>query len=952
MKKTLLFSLTLFSLANAQTDYDYVSPKPGAILVTNQTNIILRHADQLDAATISDDLIKVVGAKSGLHKGELVLSADGQTVVFNPHTAFSEDEDVTVQIRNGMKTQTGVGINDFSFHFETAPGGIVQRYVPAFSGYTTADVIPETQKKLAQSELLPAPPITVHSVNNPSPGHIFMTAWDRNNPHVYGNFLFILDHRGTIVDSVRVDGAPFDFRVQPNGLLSYSKGDFAGNVPGAGEEQRQIVLDNTLAVVDSFKTGNGYNTDFHEFRMLPNGNAMLMSYHPVTYDMSKLIEGGKVDASLILNVIQEQDRDKNVVFEWRNIDHLPITDTVIDLTLPRINYATLNAFSIDDDGNILTSFRNMGELMKINRATGEVMWRMGSPRGEFTFIGENEENAPYYFSHQHHIVRLPNGNVSFFDNGNFHSPPYSRAVEYALDEDNKTATLVSEWRYPGEDIFAAFAGNAQRLQDGGWLIGYGILSPQSPVKRNVVETHADGTIALEISLPENVISYRTYKFPWKDSVVRASVSHFDLFEGNSYSFDDEFNRTGVTVHYTALSSGTYNEATVTRVPLAPLEPEFLESPPTMYPVSIVYSGSAITSHIVEVRLDLGAYPEIKHPATSSLYWREFPGNGLFLPVETAYDSGTNELIATVNGFGELAVGNTGNEYGANPPILFEPLDNDRLLLEDSTPLRWSGRGSADAFQIQVSTDSEFNTLLVDFQIRQSIFDVEELANNTRYYWRVRAMVGAEESAWSPVWSFETTDPFIDLTFPSAVEGLFFLGSVRVLRWETNILDTVTIDLFADGQHAMAIGEIAGNIEAFAWEIPADLSTSSAYTIQITSLADAGLSVSSQGFSLIDSDMTAITESGDALPYKFSLRQNYPNPFNSETVIAFEVPRDSYVTLKVYSLSGATVAAPIQRHMSAGQHQVSFSGEGLASGVYVYSLESGDFGQVNKMLLLK
>ena len=392
-----------------------------------------------------------------------------------------------------------------------------------------------------------------------------MATWDRNLPHQYGNFIFILDNVGHIVDSVRVNGAPFDFQIQPNGLLSYAFGDFSSNVPGPGEELRHIVLDSTFAVVDSFKMKNGYETDFHEFVMLPNGHVMMMSYHTIIYDMSTIVPGGQTNCQLVINILQEQDADRNVVFEWRNLDYIPITDSDLDLTGPRINYGTLNAFDIDDDGNILASFRNHSEIMKISRSNGEVMWRMGSPRGEFTYIGEHEENAPYYHARQYNIRRLPNGNISLFDNGEFHQPPYSRGVEYALDEVNKVATLVSEVRYPNGNIFCATAGNAQRLDNGGWFIGYGVPHPQH-VKRNAVEYHSDGSVAFELSLPSGVLAYRINKFPWKGLIKRPAVTHFDLLQGFTYVFNDTLNSiyTDVTIYYVELTAYGYNEATITR----------------------------------------------------------------------------------------------------------------------------------------------------------------------------------------------------------------------------------------------------------------------------------------------------------------------------------------------------------------------------------------------------
>jgi len=179
----------------------------------------------------------------------------------------------------------------------------------------------------SETAFLPAPMITIDSVNDPSPGHIFMATWDRNVPHVYANYIFVLDKTGHIVDSLRLNGALFDFKVQPNGLLSVALGDFAGVVPLADDELRHLVLDSDLTVVDSFKMQNDYPTDFHEFLLLPNGHGMMMSYHYTKYDMSTLHPEGRPDCDLVINVIQEQDRDKNVVFEWRNIDYIPIEDT-------------------------------------------------------------------------------------------------------------------------------------------------------------------------------------------------------------------------------------------------------------------------------------------------------------------------------------------------------------------------------------------------------------------------------------------------------------------------------------------------------------------------------------------------------------------------------------------------------------------------------------------------
>ena len=491
-----------------------------------------------------------------------------------------------------------------------------------------------------------------------------MATWDRNAPqHIYANYLFVLDNYGNIVDSLRVNGAPFDFKIQPNGLLSYGLGDYSGIVPGATSNLTHYVLDSTLAVVDSFQMKNGYLTDFHDFILLPNGHGLLMSYTTITYDMSLIVPGGRPDAQLVINIFQEQDADKNVVFEWRDIDYIPITDSDLDLTAPRINPSTMNAFDLDDDGNLLISFRNHSDIMKINRETGEIMWKWGGLNNEFTFFSEHPENAPYYFARQHNILRLSNGNVSIFDNGEFHSPWYSRAAEYQLDEVNKTATLVSEYRYSPGNISAQAAGNATLLDNGGWFVGYGILFPTSQVKRNIVEVHSDGSIAFELSLPNNVISYRASKQPWKELIQRIIVSKAEVLEGNTYSFNEGGKITGVSIKYIQLNGDIYNSVSVTRIPYGPVNPQFVSESPIINPVSIIYEGAAISSHTSEIHIDLNAYPEIKEPEITSIFMREFPGQGLFIELPTTYNSTANELIATTTIFGEIIFGQPDVQQG-------------------------------------------------------------------------------------------------------------------------------------------------------------------------------------------------------------------------------------------------------------------------------------------------
>jgi photosystem II stability/assembly factor-like uncharacterized protein len=89
-----------------------------------------------------------------------------------------------------------------------------------------------------------------------------------------------------------------------------------------------------------------------------------------------------------------------------------------------------------------------------------------------------------------------------------------------------------------------------------------------------------------------------------------------------------------------------------------------------------------------------------------------------------------------------------------------------------------------------------------------------------------------------------------------------------------------------------------------------------------------------------------------LPREFALKQNYPNPFNPGTTIYFELPRSSYVSLKVYTTLGQEVSTLVNESKPAGVYSVHFDASALASGVYLYRIQTAGFVQTKKMLLMK
>ncbi len=89
-----------------------------------------------------------------------------------------------------------------------------------------------------------------------------------------------------------------------------------------------------------------------------------------------------------------------------------------------------------------------------------------------------------------------------------------------------------------------------------------------------------------------------------------------------------------------------------------------------------------------------------------------------------------------------------------------------------------------------------------------------------------------------------------------------------------------------------------------------------------------------------------------IPSEFTLDQNYPNPFNPATKISYGLPKESFVSIKIFDILGKEVMKLVNENKQAGYHQVDFNASNFASGMYFYKIEAGSFVQTRRMMLLK
>ncbi len=324
-----------------------------------------------------------------------------------------------------------------------------------------------------------------------TPGRLFLTNGKG------GKYIMIFENDGTPYYYRRLSADGRDFKVQPNGLLSRRY---------LTDHTGFVIMDSSYSVIDSFVCANGYATDEHDFQITKNGHYLMIAKGVRHVDMSQIVSGGNTDALLYDTHIQEFDEYKNLIFEWLCYEHYDVRDAIHeDLTAKAIDWVHINSVAEDYDGNLILSSRNLSEVTKVNRQTGDIIWRLGGAHNQFRFTNDN-----IGFSYQHDARPVPGApnHYTLFDNGNFHDPPFSRAVEYALDTASMQATKVWEYRADSKR-FAGRLGNVQRLSNGNTLINWG----QSYLPK-VTEVTPQGRVVYEADFKTSSTCYRTFRFPW------------------------------------------------------------------------------------------------------------------------------------------------------------------------------------------------------------------------------------------------------------------------------------------------------------------------------------------------------------------------------------------------------------------------------------------------------
>lgn len=525
--------------------YMYLSPVPGSEYVSRETRYFLvRFNESISPyeTTNLETFIEVAGHLSGSHPGQTKIASDDRTVIFEVSSGFMNNEIVTVTL---APIVTNSDVEPYMYQFMTTgpmpdsqqvtmralppsplPSSSLETLEPLintqdiynkrFESLSAADMFVKTRLVAVsagpgQAGIMPNgvsvpsnfPHINITINDNPDSGYIFLD----NRTSGDNSYNVIFDNTGSPIWYWQTPDERRDMKVQHNGMLTMLARDGG---------MRFIGLDTNYKEIAPYRAVNGYRTDEHELVVLENGHYLLIGHRTESVDMTpRYFPTGTAsdNASVRETVIQEFTSEGDLIFQWRAWDNFDIRDVHLDN--PRDNsfrFPHMNAIDIDEDGHILLSSRHISEVTKINRDTGEMIWRLsGIPKNnDFTYINDLLNG----FRNQHAVRNTGNGRYLLFDNGNLHSPSVSRAVEYELDIDTMTATVVWEFR-DTPDKYSHYMANTQRLPNGNTLINWAVGHLPK-----LTEVRPDGTKAFEMNWVDCSEAYRVWRCQWQGNAAK------------------------------------------------------------------------------------------------------------------------------------------------------------------------------------------------------------------------------------------------------------------------------------------------------------------------------------------------------------------------------------------------------------------------------------------------
>jgi hypothetical protein len=287
---------------------------------------------------------------------------------------------------------------------------------------------------------------------DPSPGYVVFAA---------GMYGLVIDNTGRVVWYRRFPNGPgLSFMAEPSGHYVARP-----STPDLTDLETWVEIDPLGNISRSLGCALGLQSRPHDLISESDGGYWLLCDETRTMDLTAV--GGVAEARVTGTAVQHVSGSGTLLLHWSPFDHFEITDGApADRIGPNVNWTHGNALDLDTDGNLIVSFRNLGEVTKINAVSGAVIWRMGGLRNQFTFL----DSPLPPFSGQHSARISEAGALMILDN--LGSPGESRAESYTLDESAHTVRLAQSYTSVPH-VVTQIGGSVQSLPSGRTLVSFG-----------------------------------------------------------------------------------------------------------------------------------------------------------------------------------------------------------------------------------------------------------------------------------------------------------------------------------------------------------------------------------------------------------------------------------------------------------------------------------------------
>ena len=273
-----------------------------------------------------------------------------------------------------------------------------------------------------------------------------------------------------------------------------------------------MIADETYAEIARIAADG--HADLHDMQLTPHGTALYIAYERVPMPAPAAGASASPPAPSASTAASEGPRELydcvvvevdaltgERVFEWHSAEHIGLDESSArlpeDAATPH-DPVHANSVHLDLDGNLLVSARNTSCVYKVDRATGQVRWRLGGTRSDLRLLDGLSIGL------QHDARRQADGTITIFDN---RVPPEpARGIAVEVDERAMTARLVRTLERP-EPLHAASQGSLQVLPNGNVLVGWGSQAVMT-------EFDPAGAVVFDAALPAAVQSYRDRRHPW------------------------------------------------------------------------------------------------------------------------------------------------------------------------------------------------------------------------------------------------------------------------------------------------------------------------------------------------------------------------------------------------------------------------------------------------------